>query len=67
VCVNKIKKKNVNLLKTQGQESSWEELGGALYMACLAQSVSSEFAAENFQEKYGGSEWQKKGFVWHQL
>jgi hypothetical protein len=36
-------------------------------MACLAQSVSSEFAAENFQEKYGGSEWQKKGFVWHQL
>lgn len=32
---------------------------GGLYMACLAQSVSSEFA-ENFQEKYGGSEWQKK-------
>jgi hypothetical protein len=28
--------------------------------------VSSEFA-ENFQEKYGGSEWEKKGFVWHQL
>jgi hypothetical protein len=39
---------------------------GGLYMACLAQSVSSEFA-ENFQEKYGGSEWEKKGFVWHQL
>ena len=36
-------------------------MGGVrgLYKACLAQSVSSEFA-ENFQEKYGGSQWQKK-------